>query len=536
MRRSARLSASSSRSRSVTLAFLALPIVGIFVHTSPGKLLDQLSNPVVKDAFVVTLKTSVHRAGADPALRDADRVPARHPALPGPLARGHARRAAARAAAGGRRASACSPRSAASACSARRLNAFGIDAPVHPDRGHRRRRVRRQPALHPPGDRDLRGDRSAPDRGLAHARRRRRCARSSAWSLPLARGGLIAGLALSFARGLGEFGATIMFAGSLQGVTQTLPLAIYQRVRHQLRRGPGDERRARPDQRRPPPDAQNRTLMATLTLDQVTVPLRDFELELSLEVDSTVALVGPSGAGQEHRPERDRRAREAGRRLDRAATTRPGSTPSAGVVPAARGAAGRARLPGLRALPAPDRAPERRVRRAASAADELPRPLRDRAPRRARTPATSPAASGSASRSPARSRAIPRSCCSTSRWRRSTPHTKIDVRAELQQLLAGLEIPTLLVTHDFEDAAALADRVGVHRRGPAPADAAPPPISSPQPADPFVASFTGANLLPHPAGRRHRDRDAATTPTARPSSRSIPGTSPSRPPIRTTPP
>jgi molybdate transport system permease protein len=45
--------------------------------------------------------------------------------------------------------------------------------------------------------------------------------------LPLARGGLAAGLALSFARGLGEFGATIMFAGSLQKVTQTLPLAIY---------------------------------------------------------------------------------------------------------------------------------------------------------------------------------------------------------------------------------------------------------------------------------------------------------------------
>jgi molybdate transport system permease protein len=46
--------------------------------------------------------------------------------------------------------------------------------------------------------------------------------------LPLARGGLGAGEALSFARGLGEFGATIMFAGSLQGVTQTLPLAVYQ--------------------------------------------------------------------------------------------------------------------------------------------------------------------------------------------------------------------------------------------------------------------------------------------------------------------
>jgi len=45
--------------------------------------------------------------------------------------------------------------------------------------------------------------------------------------LPLARAGLAAGAALSLARGLGEFGATIMFAGSFQGVTQTLPLAIY---------------------------------------------------------------------------------------------------------------------------------------------------------------------------------------------------------------------------------------------------------------------------------------------------------------------
>jgi molybdate transport system permease protein len=47
-------------------------------------------------------------------------------------------------------------------------------------------------------------------------------------ALPLARGGLAAGGALAFARALGEFGATIMFAGSLRGVTQTLPLAIYE--------------------------------------------------------------------------------------------------------------------------------------------------------------------------------------------------------------------------------------------------------------------------------------------------------------------
>ncbi len=47
-------------------------------------------------------------------------------------------------------------------------------------------------------------------------------------ALPLASAGLGAGVALSFARGLGEFGATIMFAGSLQGVTQTLSLAVYE--------------------------------------------------------------------------------------------------------------------------------------------------------------------------------------------------------------------------------------------------------------------------------------------------------------------
>ncbi|MGH3137779.1 MAG: ABC transporter permease [Gaiellaceae bacterium] len=47
-------------------------------------------------------------------------------------------------------------------------------------------------------------------------------------ALPLAAAGLGAGAALAFARGLGEFGATIMFAGSLQGVTQTLSLAVYQ--------------------------------------------------------------------------------------------------------------------------------------------------------------------------------------------------------------------------------------------------------------------------------------------------------------------
>jgi molybdate transport system permease protein len=46
-------------------------------------------------------------------------------------------------------------------------------------------------------------------------------------ALPLNRQSLTAGAALAWARALGEFGATITFAGSLQGKTQTLPLAIY---------------------------------------------------------------------------------------------------------------------------------------------------------------------------------------------------------------------------------------------------------------------------------------------------------------------
>lgn len=46
-------------------------------------------------------------------------------------------------------------------------------------------------------------------------------------SIPLVLPGLLSGAVLAFARALGEFGATITFAGSLQGVTRTLPLEIY---------------------------------------------------------------------------------------------------------------------------------------------------------------------------------------------------------------------------------------------------------------------------------------------------------------------
>jgi len=48
--------------------------------------------------------------------------------------------------------------------------------------------------------------------------------------IPTAMPGLVAGGALALGRALGEFGATLMFAGSFQGITQTVPLEIYNRL------------------------------------------------------------------------------------------------------------------------------------------------------------------------------------------------------------------------------------------------------------------------------------------------------------------
>jgi molybdate transport system permease protein len=73
---------------------------------------------------------------------------------------------------------------------------------------------------------------TATDRNLLDASRTLGAGEARTWlriAVPAARHGLAAGLVLSFGRALGEFGATLMFAGSFQGVTQTAPLAIYQR-------------------------------------------------------------------------------------------------------------------------------------------------------------------------------------------------------------------------------------------------------------------------------------------------------------------
>jgi molybdate transport system permease protein len=54
-------------------------------------------------------------------------------------------------------------------------------------------------------------------------------------AVPVALPGLVSGAALAWARSMGEFGATLLFAGSLPGRTQTLPLAIYTTLESDVR-------------------------------------------------------------------------------------------------------------------------------------------------------------------------------------------------------------------------------------------------------------------------------------------------------------
>jgi len=104
--------------------------------------------------------------------------------------------------------------------------------------------------------------------------------------------------------------------------------------------------------------------------------------------------------------------------------------------------------------------------------------------------------------------------------------TKTAVRLELQQLLREANRPTLVVTHDFEDAATLATRVGVLVAGRLRQLGTPSELVA-TPADAFVARLTGANVLRGEAradgsltevvldsGTRIRSADAAAGPVA----------------------
>jgi molybdate transport system ATP-binding protein len=87
------------------------------------------------------------------------------------------------------------------------------------------------------------------------------------------------------------------------------------------------------------------------------------------------------------------------------------------------------------------------------------------------------------------------------------PHTRAAVRAELRALLRELGLPTVLVTHDFEDAAVLAEQVAVLEEGRLAQQGTPAELVA-APADAFVASLTGANLL---AGEARRDGASGLT-------------------------
>src|SRR5215475_13285855 len=210
----------------VTLAFLALPIVAVFAHTSPGELVDQLSNPVVKDAFVVSLKTSLIAQalillfGTPTAYLLATRRFPGHslaitlvelPLVLPPAVAGVGLLVAL----------------GSQGLLGSSLDAFGVSLPFTQSAVT----VAVAYVASPLYIRQAIASFEATDPRLTAASRTLGAGPVRTFFrvvLPLARGGLIAGLALSFARGLGEFGATIMFAGNLQGVTQTLPLAIYQ--------------------------------------------------------------------------------------------------------------------------------------------------------------------------------------------------------------------------------------------------------------------------------------------------------------------
>jgi molybdate transport system ATP-binding protein len=230
--------------------------------------------------------------------------------------------------------------------------------------------------------------------------------------------------------------------------------------------------------------------MASLRVD-LSLPLRAFDLELALEVGpETVALVGPSGAGKTSllraiagllRPARGTISCagdvwfDSARRIDRRPEER-----SVGFVFQEY-----ALFPHLSV--------EQNVTFGGGRADGLLRRLRIEHLARAKPSDLS----GGERQRVALARALarePRVLLLDEPMAALDPHTRGKVRAELHDLLRELALPALIVTHDFEDAAALADRVGVLVEGRLRQLGTPAELLS-APADPFVAEFAGANVL-----------------------------------------
>ena len=228
--------------------------------------------------------------------------------------------------------------------------------------------------------------------------------------------------------------------------------------------------------------------MDSLRLD-LTVPTRDFDVELTLEVGrETVALVGPSGAGKTTvlravaglaRPSRGTIVCGEEVWFDRRTNLRPEQR-SVGFVFQEY-----ALFPHLTV--------ERNVAFGAGSTDGLLERFRiehlaESKPREL---------SGGERQRVALARALarrPRVLLLDEPLAALDPHTRAGVRGELHDLLRELALPTFVVTHDFEDAAALADRVGVLSRGRLRQLGTPSELLG-APADDVVASFAGANVL-----------------------------------------
>jgi molybdate transport system ATP-binding protein len=230
--------------------------------------------------------------------------------------------------------------------------------------------------------------------------------------------------------------------------------------------------------------------VATLSAD-FSLALRSFELRLALEVERTVALVGPSGAGKSSilrviagliRPDTGRVALEedvwldVARRIDRKPDER-----RVGLVFQEYALFPHLTVQANVAYGGKDRVDELLERfRVTHLAKARPGEL-----------------SGGERQRVALARAIARDpgvLLLDEPLAALDAHTKADVRVELQEVLRAFELPTLIVTHDYEDAAALADTVGVIVDGQLRQLGSPQELVS-KPRDPFVASLTGANLL-----------------------------------------
>ena len=212
----------------VALTFLTLPVVAIFVRTSPGNLLGALDDPGVLDALWLSLRTTlvalaiVVVAGTPAAYLLATRTFRGHavvttlvelPLVLPPAVAGVGLLAA--------------------------LGPSGIVGSAIDDAGIRLVFetagvvVALTFVSAPFFIRGAQAAFGAVDRSWLEASRTLGASEARTFlrvAIPAAAPGMLAGLALAWGRAVGEFGATLIFAGSFRGRTQTAPLAIYERL------------------------------------------------------------------------------------------------------------------------------------------------------------------------------------------------------------------------------------------------------------------------------------------------------------------